>query len=33
VVTLSAAVVLGWTWISITAGWLRSGRPAEPVRR
>lgn len=33
VVTLSAAVILGWTWISITAGWLRSGPPAEPVRR
>jgi hypothetical membrane protein len=33
VVALSAAVVLGWAWLSITAGWLRSQRPAEPIRR
>jgi hypothetical protein len=32
VVALSAAVVLGWVWLSITAGWLRSQRPAEPIR-
>lgn len=33
VVALHAAVVLGWAWISTTAGWLRSAHPAGPVRR